>query len=300
MIEELKNFIKFAEGGRLSVLNIPENLFLSQMHSIEDEIRHKLVKRIDKVNVVLTEFGRRFVPYAARVVETISNGVSIVNEWSSYDLDNQLTIGLPRDSATTWALNCIKGFNKRQPGLRVTLFTENKLTTNMLENMNVMFWPVESILSEYDAYWYIEFKYGLYASDRYIKVRGEPTLDNIKQHTIIAYSGRDNNAKLSNWHLYGEYGLPIINPSVFSQSRDLINKMVSDGVGIGALSDRQEVYYGYENLKRVVKEVCGPVMKNYFMVRKGMNEIRRYNMQLINSLFRNYFEQNGVKVFDLI
>jgi hypothetical protein len=140
----------------------------------------------------------------------------------------------------------------------------------------------------------------LYASDTYIAHRGAPTLETIQDHSIIAYSGEDNNAKASNWHLYGEYGLPFLRPTILSQSRDLIVKMTADGFGIGAISDRQDAYYKYSSsLTRVVNVISGPVLKSYFLMRGCMNEPSRVNVRLLEKLFRVYFEAMNIKVIDV-
>ncbi|MDR3224017.1 MAG: LysR family transcriptional regulator [Holosporales bacterium] len=298
IFEGLRNFVKFAERG-MAGINISQEHFLSQVGLIEKELRHRIVVRVSRSEIAMTEFGREFSSYAKRSIAAIDEGIATVDKRNIYDLDNQITLGLVRDSAATWAMNCIKDFNKRHPGLRLILLAENKLTDEMLEHSNIIFWSVAKIPDGYDVYWYIEFKYGLYASSDYIKEHGIPTLETIDKHTFIAYSGKDNNAEISNWHLYGRYGLPLIKPAVFSQSRDLIVKMTSEGAGIGAISDRQDVYYDYNKVERVLCTISGPVLKNYFLVKKGLNEQVRCNIQLLDKLFKNYFYRKGVRVYDI-
>ncbi|MDR1333322.1 MAG: LysR family transcriptional regulator [Holosporales bacterium] len=298
MIEKLKHFLRFADGG-LSALEITRERFLTHMAILEGKFKHKLIKEVEGLGIVLTEFGRSTVPYANQIVTTFYEIINMAHKRSAHDLNNQVTIGLVHDSASTWAMNCMKDFNKMHPGLRIILFANNRLTNAMLERAHIIFWSVERIPVEYNALWYIEFKYGLYASNKYIGQCGMPTLETIHNHSIIAYSGRDNNAEMSNWHLYGAYGLPLLKPTILSQSRDLIVKMTSDGLGIGAISDRQDAYYKYEHLIRVIGTVSGPTLKSYFLVRSGLNEQMHCNIMLLDKLFRNYFSSKGVKAIDV-
>ncbi|MDR2458620.1 MAG: LysR family transcriptional regulator [Holosporales bacterium] len=299
MIEALKHFIAFAERGS-KALEIPHEQFIVYVTKLERLFQHKLVRQIGDSRILLTDFGRQSIPNIKQAFIAISKIMNLDDKQSMYDLDNHVTIGLVHDSASTWAMNCIKGFNKAHPGLRLILFAANRMTDAMLEKSDIIFWSVQEVPYGYNALWYIEFKYGLYASDTYIARRGTPTLETIPDHSIIAYSGEDNNAKASNWHLYGEYGLPFLRPTILSQSRDLIVKMTADGFGIGAISDRQDAYYKYSSsLMRVIPVISGPVLKSYFLIRCCMNEPSRVNVRLLEQLFKVYFKTMNIKVIDV-
>ena len=206
-----------------------------------------------------------------------------------------MVLGINRDSAATWAMNCIRNFNRIHPGLRLSIIVDDNLTDEISEKATIVFWCFDQELPNYDKMWYVEYKYGLYASDDYISKYGLPTLDNIQNHKIIAYSGSEN-SEITNWHLSGRYGLPKLTPTIFSQSRDLIAKMTAEGVGIGAIADRQDVYYGYTHLNRVLKLINGPSLNNYFFVRKGLSTQMLCNVDLLSGLFRNYFITRGIDV----
>jgi DNA-binding transcriptional LysR family regulator len=298
MIEALKNFVSFARNGQEG-LSISIDQFLDQIDELERIYKQEFINKSNRFNITLTDFGRKIVPYANKIITAFHESASITTMKNCYDDYNQLTIGLVQDSASTWALNCLKNFNKMHPGLRLVLLADNQLTNEMSDSAHIIFWAIERIPAGFDAFWYIEFKYGLYASCEYLQRNGIPTIENIDKHSIIAYSGKDNNAHISNWHLYGGYGLPPLQPTVLSQSRDLIVKMAADGMGIGAISDRQDVYYRYSHLNRVLKDVFGPVLKSYFLVRKGLNEQIRCNIQLLDRLFRRFFFSKGINVFDI-
>ena len=294
MLSELRNFIKFAEQG-ISSIDVSFEKFMSQICVMENALKHKIVKRFGKKDIFLTTFGRSFLPYAKKSLQLIEEGIKVANEANIYDFDNHLTLGVSRDSSSTWAINCIKNFNKMHPGLRLSIIAEDAMTERMSDNSTIIFWCLNEALKDYDKLWYIEYKYGLYASDEYIKKYGEPTFDTIKNHKFIAYSGNDS-ANITNWHLSGKYGLPNIRPSIMSQSRDLIVKMTAEGMGIGAICDRQDVYYGYPQMNRVLKIVDGPVIKSYFLVKKGIGEQMRCNVELLSHLFQKHFQEKNIKV----
>ncbi len=295
MIKEFSNFVQFAETNEIPA-EVHEENFLLQIRNMESEIGHKIMKKIQG-EYILTEFGRNFYPYAKRSLQTVKEGINISDEYNAYESDNYIVIGIARDSAYTWALNCIQGFNKFHPGLRLVILVDDKLTNEIIEKSTIIFWCSERDLPEYDKLWYIEYKYGLYASNDYIDKYGIPTLNNIVTHKIIAYSGMEN-YNITNWHLLGnEYGLPQLTPTILSQSRDLITKMISEGVGIGSASDHQDAYYGYNNLQQVVKLVNGPVLKSCFFVKKGISHQKRDNADLFGRLFKMYFDENKIDIF---
>ncbi len=295
MIKEFGNFIQFAETNEIPI-EVPVEKFLLQIRNMESEIGHKIIKKIQG-KYILTEFGRNFYPYAKRSLQNVKEGINISDECNAYESDNYIVIGIARDSAYTWALECIRGFNKFHPGLRLVILVDDKLTDEIIEKSTIIFWCSERNLPEYDKLWYIEYRYGLYASDDYIDKYGIPTLNNIVTHKIIAYSGKDR-PEVTNWHLLGnEYGLPKLTPTILSQSRDLITKMISEGLGIGSASDHQDAYYGYNNLQQVVKLVNGPVLKSYFFVKKGISHQKRDNAGLFDRLFKKYFDENKIDIF---
>ncbi|MDR1289127.1 MAG: LysR family transcriptional regulator [Holosporales bacterium] len=297
MIKNLRNFITFSEEG-LDGLLIPIGAFIEQMVDLEGEIGHKLIDVINHKRIVLTPFGSIFIPHARKSLRAIEDGLISSGIANAGNCDQHLTIGIARDSITTWAINCIRNFNKLNSGLRLSIIAEDEITDNMMNNSTIIFWCVNNGLPNFDKMWYIEYKYGLYASEVYIQKHGEPSLTTMDRHKIIAYSGKDNNALLTNWHLTNDYNLPPIRPSVFSQSRDLIVKMISEGIGVGSTCDNQDVYYGYKSLRRVLKFVKGPVLRSYFMVRSGVNENVYCNVVLFNKLFREFFKIHGIDIIE--
>ena len=297
MIKSFESFIKFASLGS-NGLDVSKIDFIKKMKNIENWIKHPVIRKIDQ-EIFLSDFGKNFVPYAKKLLAFLNEGVEVSKEYNVYDADNHLTIGISRDSASTWAINCIKNFNRLHPGLRLAILSDDKLSNDMIDLSSIIFWCTDRSIHSFDKEWYIEYQYGLYASSDYIKRNGKPTINNIGSHQIIAYSGNDNNTQITNWHINGEYGLPKLKPTILSQSRDFIVKLAANGLGLAAISDRQDVYYGYKHLERVLTDVNGPTLKSYFMVRRGQNEQVMCNISLLSNLFKKYFIDNEINVLDV-
>jgi DNA-binding transcriptional LysR family regulator len=295
----LRNFVAFAEYGP-DVLKISAREFAEQMLVLEEEFGCNIVETTGNDDEVkLTPFGKSFAAYAAQSLRILDDGLSATaSQRYAYDSTNYLTIGIARDSITTWAINCVRNFNKMNPGLRLAILADDEMTDRILGSSTIVFWYTNKKLPNFDKLWYIEYKYNLYASEDYIQKNGEPSLDTIHQHQVIAYSGTDGNSSVTNWHLEHNPGFPQLTPTLFAQSRDLIVKMIAEGLGIGSTCDQQSVYYGYRSLKRVLQPMEGPILKSYFMVRSGLSEQAHCNVILFDKLFRSYFLINGIEVFN--
>jgi DNA-binding transcriptional LysR family regulator len=299
MISYLRNFVEFGDKGVLP-LELSKEEFLEQVMRLESEINHKLIVVSKQEGIRLTTFGTKFLPHARNSLRTLYEGLQTASDINVYDLENILTLGVAKDSVASWAMNCIKNFNKMHPGLKLSIIADDSLSQRMTENATIIFWCVnDKELKNFNKLWYIEYKYGLYASEDYINRYGVPTLDNLAKHRIIAYSGSDNNASITNWHLTPKYGISYISPSIYCQSRDLIVKMTSEGLGIGAICQNQEVYYGYKSIVRVLDCVNGPILKSYFCIRDGITQQMWCNANLLNKLFTGYFLDKGIPVYEL-
>jgi DNA-binding transcriptional LysR family regulator len=235
-------------------------------------------------------------------LEIIETGVlSGLKKFNPYEAENELILGIASDSASTWAMNCVKNFNRMNPGLRLTILADEYITSTMISNATIIFWCLrEEELPEFRKHWYIEYKYYLFASESYISKHGEPSIENVKNHKIIAYSGLDSNFDYrgSNWHISGDYALPKLQPTIYASSREMISRLVSEGAGIGSVCDPQDAYYKLGGLRKVLEYAEGPSIKSYFISRRSLTEQVSCNVGLIDSLFKSYFEKNGVHVVE--
>lgn len=272
------------------------------IESIEDELHAKLISHSNFSNVKPTKYCLALLPSLKKSFEVLESSLAFeANKYNPYDIDNELTLGIASDSASTWAMECIKNFNKMHPGLRLTILADDCITKSMISQSTIIFWCLEEDeLPEFKRHWYIEYSYGLFASEKYIARYGDPNIENIRQHRVIAYDGPDNSFDYrgSNWHLSGKYGLPQIKPTIYASSREMVSRLVSDGAGIGSVCNSQDIYYGLKGLKKVLSYIDGPSIRSYFISRKGVSEQISCNIELLDNLFRNNFHRKGVAVMD--
>lgn len=297
-------FVSLVTSGQdatCSFFGISSVELVYSIRELEEEAGVNLISYdTEQRQINITKSGMSFFPYLKKSNDIFQEGVNFSQDINVYDMDNELTLAVARDSASTWALDCVKNFNKIQPGLKLSILADDYITNQLGTLATVVFRCLQpGDLENFERYWYIEYPYALFASNEYIDKNGEPTIANIKDHRIIAYSGKEKYStyRNGNWHLFGEYGLPQLTPSIFSTSLELIVKMVSNGVGVGSVCETQEHFYGYTNLRRVLKHIEGPVLRSYFAVRKGISEQMFCNVSLVNSLFQSHFTKKGIQIF---
>ncbi|MDR3031306.1 MAG: hypothetical protein LBU35_02895, partial [Holosporales bacterium] len=257
-----------------------------------------LINIIEKNKVVLTPLGKRIFQYLRDSLNIINKEIYSSSESSAaYKSENILTLGVEKNDIS-WVLYCLKDFSKINPGLTLSIISDDFLTESIMEKSDIIFYHLqEQELKRFNKFWYLEYKHGLYASQEYITKYGEPTLDNISWHKIIAYSGLFKTSL--NWHLHSEYGLPELSPSIFSQSPNLILKMTMEGLGIGALAENKDLYSENSQLIRIIKHINGPVLKNYFCVKNGLSNQMMCNIDLVSNLFLQYFRSKSIVFFDM-
>lgn len=300
---DIKILAYFLEHGEDSTCNHFKisNLGLVQIiKRIEDDLKTKLITHNHFKNIKPTEECLLYLPSIKKSLTTLEDGIiSEIRKLNPYDCDNELTLGLAADSASTWAMNCVKNFNKIHPGLRLTILADDYITSSMISDATIIFWCVgKKEIPDFRRHWYIEYKYGLFASEEYIAKYGEPSIENIRDHKIIGYSGPDKNeeCRSSNWHIYGKHGLPVLKPAIYASSREMISRLVSDGAGIGSVCDTQGLYYGLDGLCKVLKYIEGPSIRNYFTSKGGVSEQVTCNIELFDHLFQNNFKKKGIKI----
>lgn len=288
-VEETCNYFGFSTLELIQVIQC-----------LEEELHTQLISHTHFTNVKPTRYCLTLLPLIQKSLDVLENGLMPeASRCNPYDVDNELTLGMASDSASTWAMECVKNFNKMHPGLRLTILANDYITKSMIAESTIIFWCLEpGELPEFKRHWYIEYTYGLFASEEYIEKYGEPSIENIRQHRVIAYAGPDNSFDYrgSNWHLSGKYGLPQIKPTIYASSREMVSRLVSDGAGIGSVCDSQDLYYGLKGLKKVLAYIDGPSIKSYFISRKSVSEQIACNIELLDNLFRNNFKRKGIIV----
>lgn len=101
------NFTRTAER-----VNTVQSNVTAQIKSLEDELGARLFDRLAK-NVVLTDAGRRFLPYAERALATMDEGVKVMK--AGNEPKGTLTIGSPESILTYRLPAVIERFQKKYP-----------------------------------------------------------------------------------------------------------------------------------------------------------------------------------------
>jgi DNA-binding transcriptional LysR family regulator len=101
------NFTRTAER-----INTVQSNVTAQIKALEDELGAKLFDRLAK-SVVLTEAGRRFLPYAERALCTMDEGLKMVRAGS--EPGGVLRIGSPESILTYRLPEVIERFQKKYP-----------------------------------------------------------------------------------------------------------------------------------------------------------------------------------------
>lgn len=101
------NFTRTAER-----VNTVQSNVTAQIRALEDELGAKLFDRLAK-SVVLTDAGRRFLPYAERALCTMDEGLKVVR--SGNEPQGILTVGSPESILTYRLPAVIERFQKKYP-----------------------------------------------------------------------------------------------------------------------------------------------------------------------------------------
>lgn len=101
------NFTRTAER-----VNTVQSNVTAQIKALEEELGAKLFDRLAK-SVVLTDAGRRFLPYAERALCTMDEGLRVVKSGS--EPEGTLTIGSPESILTYRLPEVLRRFQKKYP-----------------------------------------------------------------------------------------------------------------------------------------------------------------------------------------
>jgi DNA-binding transcriptional LysR family regulator len=105
------NFTRTAER-----VNTVQSNVTAQIKALEDELGTKLFDRLAK-SVVLTDAGKRFLPYAERALCTMDEGVRMVKSGS--EPEGRLMIGSPESVLTYRLPDVLSRFQKKYPKVEV-------------------------------------------------------------------------------------------------------------------------------------------------------------------------------------
>lgn len=119
------NFTRTAER-----VNTVQSNVTAQIKALEDELGTRLFDRLAK-NVILTDAGRRFLPYAERALSTMDEGLRVVK--SGGEPEGVLTIGSPESVLTYRLPEVLRRFQAKYSKVEVQFrpYWEGSLVTEL-------------------------------------------------------------------------------------------------------------------------------------------------------------------------
>lgn len=124
-LSQLDAFIAAAECGSFSraadVLNVAQPSLSNRIQSLEREVGQSLFERMGR-GVKLTDAGTSFLPYAQRVIRTLSDGMFVLEGTRAGTL-GRLTIGTAPAVGTYVLPRILKAFHDNHDGVDVSVST---------------------------------------------------------------------------------------------------------------------------------------------------------------------------------
>ncbi len=266
------------------ILNESFNSIRSRIVALEKELGGKLFETQGR-KLLLTSFGRSFLPHAKKIIDTIESEILTFQE----DIQGGkgvLTIGTTQAIGGVWMTDFLNIFLEEHPEISVVIkaadFPFNLLTREVdvsidavdVENKDM----VKIEISDYTM--------SLYASQSYIDKHGFPkTKEELADHSIIAFSeGLSKPYELINWHLSllpQDY-----EPRVSINSGLAIRTFVELGKGIGSVS-QIGAKYAKEKLVKILPQIAkGPSLKIFLRYPKSREASKKIKA-LQDSLVKN-------------
>lgn len=119
------NFTRTAER-----VNTVQSNVTAQIKALEDELGTRLFDRLAK-NVILTDAGRRFLPYAERALSTMDEGLRVIK--AGAEPEGMLTIGSPESVLTYRLPEVLRRFQAKYSKVEVQFrpYWEGSLVTEL-------------------------------------------------------------------------------------------------------------------------------------------------------------------------
>lgn len=276
------------------LLGIPRSTMWAHIDDIERDTGLTLIRR-RKQNTAFTEDGKAFIPYAKRICRMLEDGLTTIKEPEKSIGVGEVSIATTEAVCGSWLMPSIKEFHAKYPDLKVHVIAGNEISKKTERSVDILLRPVKD-LDEFTKDWFVSYHHGLFASKRYLNKAGTPeTPADLLNHSIIGY-GKHEFTYFDdvNWHLNGhKYGLPKLKPTLTVNSTKSIFMAAQEGIGICSAPIESNRFYKSE-LQRVLPEIEGPRVDTYFCMKRQASVVKRGNMNIFNTFFKNYM--NRVKV----
>ncbi|MBY0281621.1 MAG: LysR family transcriptional regulator [Alphaproteobacteria bacterium] len=299
-IKALKTFLFLAENdcdfGGYKIIGVPRSTMWSHISELETETGLKLIER-RKQNSSFTEAGKKFLPYAARMVKAFEEGLNKSKHSDSDLIEGTIVVSMTSAIAYSWSMQSIKDFHSKYPNLKVNIIAEDLLSKQTENSADILLRPMGNNPNLIKK-WHIAYHNGLFASKEYLERMGIPkTPEDLAGHSIMGYGEHEfSYFEDINWHLKGKWGLPKLTPTLTINSTTALFLAASAGIGICSAAVEASQYYG-PNLIRVLPQIDGPISRTYFCTKASASPSMQRNIDIFRIFFEQYANAMGVKIY---
>jgi DNA-binding transcriptional LysR family regulator len=253
-IVEHESLVRAAEH-----LSMPKATVSRRLTNLEAALGQRLLLRTTR-RLALTEFGQEFLDHCLRVAEEVATTTDFV---LSHQLQprGRLRVSMPADYARQYCTRALATFSETYPDIQLDLDLSSRRVDLIGERFDLALRMGDL---EDDASLVVrkidEQSFGLYASPIYLALHPVPKHpDELMQHAAVRLLSTRGTALP--WKLMrNEEVWEKIPPGRLTlNSPDVIQQLLLDGAGIGALPDRFVIEdLRHKRLLRILPEWCLP------------------------------------------
>ncbi|MDR1034854.1 MAG: hypothetical protein LBL32_02880 [Holosporales bacterium] len=225
----------------------------------------------------LTDSGRNFLPSVDKLLLNYINGfLDIYNHKEEENISRILRIKSTFSYGRNLLLPCISMMHDTNTfrNFGINLLTNKDYCKIGNIDSHVVFKNLVAIdRLFFNHKWTLRLSQGLYAGEGYLLDTGgyPKEANDLTSHAVLGYGDvfdKDEQRSV-NWHLYGQYGICKLEPSILISSPSVVIAAVEANLGVGPVVNDHE-RFGYKRLFRIVPDISGPVITLDFAVRKKL------------------------------
>ncbi|WP_032113159.1 LysR family transcriptional regulator [Candidatus Paracaedibacter symbiosus] len=282
-------FKSFTKAGRH--LMVYQSAVSRSIRDLEKTLDDQLFFR-DGREISLTPKGEEIFSVVEKVFREIAP-LQFLLQQSNEDIDGHLKVVSISNFISMYLSSQLCYFMKGFPKLKIILEEANNGIDLALSGENILIHPYIENRPDLVHHYITRLEYKLYASPEYLSRYSKPeTVEDLDNHSLIEVEDYGNILVDTNWHL--KIGTTLENGREASlQINSLLGglKLAEEGVGIiSAPSD----YTGFKtrNLRQVLPDVPGPVMKIYYIFPEELKEVK--SVRAFGDYLKKIFKEQDI------
>ena len=264
---DLKALIAAAEAGSLSAAaaatGVSQPTLGRRIDALEAALGLKLFKRSQQ-GMALTDSGADMLAHARQMQEAAAR-LSLAATGRAATLEGAVRITAPRVMSAHHMPAILTRLMDAEPGVEVELVATDAAENLLRREADIairMFRPVQADLIAKKV---TDMRLGLFAAERYVAAKGEPTLETFADHRMVGY---DRNPMIVDWMRSHDMPPP---PGLFRVRTDdqIVHwRMVVAGAGIGP--NQLAVGAAEPTVRRVLSELTLPTLPVWLTVHEEL------------------------------